>query len=113
MDGTANPKLEALARAFRKEKGEVYIGVDAWNHLEALAGDTMSRFLELYVRGPIQDLLDKAGDRLLEFTATWEEKTVKLRIGSDVLHINRHPDLASNVDEDPLPNDVDAIIPGP
>ena len=62
MDSTPNPKLTALIKAFRGQNGEVYVGEAAWEHLEELAGATMSRFLERYVRTPIQDLLDKAGE---------------------------------------------------
>lgn len=113
MDGTANPKLEALAREFRKQKGEVYIGREAWDHLESLAGDTMTRFLELYVRGPIQDLLDKAGDELLDFKATWNEEWLEIDIGGEALHITRQPGVTSEIEEDQMPNDADSIVPGP
>ncbi len=113
MDGTANPKLEALANEFRKQKGEVYIGTDAWDHLESLAGDTMTRFLELYVRRPIQDLLDKAGDRLLDFKANWSEESIDIQIGGEVLHIPREPGVASEIDEDQMPSDADSMVPGP
>lgn len=113
MDGTSNPKLDALASAFRKQKGEVFIGSDAWDHLESLAGRTMSRFLELYVRGPIDDLLDKAGDRLLDFSAKCNEESIDLNIGDEVLHVVREPDAAAETDEDPIPSDADTLVPGP
>jgi hypothetical protein len=113
MDGTPNPKLDALAAAFRKQKGEVYIGSDAWDHLENLAGRTMSRFLELYVRGPIDDLLEKVGDRLLDFSAKCNEESIDLNIGDEVLHVPREPEVASESDEDQIPSDADSLVPGP
>lgn len=113
MDSTPNPKLDALARAFRKQKGEVYVGADAWNHLEELAGETMSRFLELYVRGPMQDILDEAGDRLLDLRARWTETSIDIEVGEEVLHIARDPGTASDLDEDQMPSDCDTLVPGP
>jgi hypothetical protein len=60
FDGTENPKLRDLKAAFLREGGQVHIGVDAWAHLDQMAGKTMATFLERYVRVPIQELLDDA-----------------------------------------------------
>ena len=57
LDPTPNPKLEELRKKFVTEGGEVYIGPAAWQHFASLAGQTMSRFLDLYVHAPIQALL--------------------------------------------------------
>ncbi len=57
LDPTPNPKLTELAAAFENERGERYIGDDAWKHLEEAAGRTMSVFLEKYVRQPITEML--------------------------------------------------------
>jgi len=112
MDATANPKLEALAEAFLKQKGEVYIGQAAWDHLEGLAGHTMSKFLELYVRGPIQSLLEDAGDTLLDLSAYWHEEAIDIEIGDEVLHIDRLAEIVDDAEEDEMPSDADDLVPG-
>ncbi len=105
MDGTPNPKLEALAQAFRGQEGEVYIGADAWKHLDQVAGATMSRFLDNYVRAPIEDLLAKASDALPDMTARWREDSIDIQIAGDTLRINR--DVGpSDEDGDAIPEDM-------
>jgi hypothetical protein len=73
----------------------------------------MSRFLELYVRGPMQDILEEAGDRLLDLRARWTEKSIDIDVGEEVLHIARDPGAASDLDEDQMPSDSDTLVPGP
>lgn len=50
LDPTPNPRLQDLSRAFKTVGGLVYIGDDAWGHLEERAGATMAVFLENYVK---------------------------------------------------------------
>jgi hypothetical protein len=59
LDGTQNPKLQALEAAFLAQQGEVYLGVDAWAHLDGIAGPTMGSFLGKYIRQPLQSLTYK------------------------------------------------------
>lgn len=44
LDPTPNPKLTELSRVFASAGGEVYIGAEAWKHLDIEAGPTMARF---------------------------------------------------------------------
>jgi hypothetical protein len=113
MDGTRNPKLAALEAAFRKQRGEVYIGEDAWTHLESLAGPTMSKFIERYVRGPIQTLLAQGEKPLLELRAVFEQNAVDIALGNEHLHILRSTPAATDDAEDPMPSDADDAMPGP
>ena len=112
MDGTPNPKLSALAAAFLKQKGEVYVGDKAWAHRESHAGKTMSAFLERYVRGPIQKLLGEAEKPLLDFTAKLRPEMIEIGIGSETLRIDRHVDPSFTVASDAMPADADDVIPG-
>ena len=56
LDPTPNPKLDELRKVFLENNGLVFIGDEAWQHLDAEAGPTMATFLEKYVRKPISDL---------------------------------------------------------
>jgi hypothetical protein len=112
MDGTRNPKLDALEAAFKKQKGDVYIGEQAWRHLESLAGDTMSKFIDRYVRGPIQSLLHEGEQPLLELRAKFGPEIIDIALGSEILHILRSPPEPTEDGEDEMPGDADAMIPG-
>lgn len=91
LDSTPNPKLEELGQAFLDAKGEVYKGTDAWDHLDSLAGKTMSRFLDKYVRGPIGQLIHEAPEVLPKMTASMSGGNVVIRIGNEALRIARKP----------------------
>ncbi len=112
MDSTANPKLDALIRAFREQKGEVFVGDAAWAHLEDVAGDTMSTFLEKYVRMPIQDLLNHAKAELPELNAKWTEHSIDIGIAGETLSIAREPEPSED-EADAMPEDADDEIGSP
>ena len=112
MDGTRNPKLNALEAAFKKQKGEVYIGERAWSHLESLAGQTMAKFVERYVRGPIQTLLAEGDKPLLDLHARLQPDAIDIGLGRETLHISRGKPRPTDDAEDAMPPDADDAIPG-
>jgi hypothetical protein len=111
LDPTPNPKLTELRRAFLEAKGEVYIGSDAWKHLEVTAGETMSTFIQKYVREPIQSLLKESPENLPDMHLALKEGRLLIGVGRELLEIKRAPtaDLDSGVDS--LPDDVDNHFP--
>lgn len=112
LDGTPNPKLDELVKVFLREGGQAYVGNDAWQHLDEAAGDTMSVFLDRYVRRPMQSLLDEAPERLPDLTASMASDSITIRVGDDELRIVREA-VSSEECEERLPDDVDDGIPGP
>jgi len=111
LDATPNPKLAELSKAFLSQGGEVYVGDKAWKHLDDLAGPTMSRFLDKYVRGPINNLIDEATDQLPEMEARMEDGNIAIRVGDELLRISRR-EQPSEEDEQAIPDDVTDEIPG-
>lgn len=113
LDPTQNPKLTELSKEFKAQKGEVYVGGDAWAHLEEKAGPTMAKFLEKYVRAPLQSLLKEAPEQLPDLLLQAAESTIIIAIGDEKLTIHRNPkkQLASGLDQ--LPADADSDIPVP
>jgi hypothetical protein len=109
LDPTKNDKLTALSTAFKAQRGEVYVGQNAWDHLEAQAGSTMSQFIEKYVRTPMESLLNEApsSDELPDFEAKMKPNEVILKIGNEKLRIPRCPNPDLQTGADPLPEDVD------
>lgn len=112
LDSTANPKLDELERAFRDSGGEVFKGDEAWAHLDTVAGPTMSRFLDQYVRGPLDSLISEVPSSLPRLVATMSDDSIDIEIGADVLHILRRPGIPGDDAHDAAPDDADDTIPG-
>ncbi len=68
--------------------GETFIGQQAWQHLEAVAGEPM--FLRLYVHTPIQSLLKAVPDTLAPITMRTSATHLYITIGDDTLTISRN-----------------------
>jgi hypothetical protein len=89
FDPTPNSKLDELSRAFNEAGGAVYIGEDAWAHLDEKAGRTMATFIEKYVRGPIGDLIAAAPDPLPDITFSNLGAELRIKVGDEVLVVPR------------------------
>ncbi|MCI3943565.1 hypothetical protein BW686_03505 [Pseudomonas syringae] len=108
LDPTMNPRLEVLQKAFEAKGGRAYLGEDAWAHLEEQAGDVMSRFIEKYVRRPIEAIsLFEMGDDganknidLLDLHASVQKNRIFFRLGSHERTIIRHEDPSLSTDDD-------------
>jgi hypothetical protein len=101
LDPTPNPKLDELVRTFLDADGEVYIGEDAWGHLENVAGPTMARFLEKYVRRPIEDVLQHTPTELPPMTFSIDDTCFMVSAGGDSFESPRESLVE---DEDPQEN---------
>jgi hypothetical protein len=113
LDPTPNPKLAELRQKFLQQDGEVYIGPDAWEHLEREAGETLGMFLEKYVRFPLQELLSAAPTTLPLFTAQMVDGNMRFSVGDEIIEIERIGDDPALVGDSPdLPDDVDETLPG-
>lgn len=113
LDGTENNKLTQLAQRFQVHGGEVYIGVEAWRHLKTVAGTTMAKFLEKYVRAPLTNLLDQEPEQLLPFSSKVAGNTITLAVGDELLTIERLPAPEAAPEEDQMPADVTDHLPEP
>lgn len=111
LDPTENDKLTALQDAFAAVGGESYVGEDAWKHLDSQAGDTMTMFLEKYVRGPIDDLLKNAPSELPDITFRQRTDEIEICIGKEK-HVIPRESQNEYDDDDVLPDDVDEELPG-
>ena len=112
LDATPNPKLSELCRAFESEHGEVYVGEAAWKHLNEMAGSTMAEFLERYVYGPTQMLLEETPRRLPTLTLRMGSEDVSVGVGEESFSIVREIEGEAD-DVASLPDDVDEEAPGP
>ena len=84
---TPSQKLTELRAAFLSAAGEVYVGQEAWAHLEGLAGSTMARFLERYVHAPLEALLDEEPAELPDLLLAMSPERVTIRVGKEEFSI--------------------------
>ena len=111
FDSTENPKLTELCKVFKEFGGEVHVGEDAWAHLEREAGQVMSVFIEMYVRNPIQSILEYIeNDDLNPLTLTRKTSSINISIGDETLEIHRTDGIDDSKPD--LPADVDDSTPG-
>ena len=106
LDPTPNAKLSELSEAFVGAGGEVHVGRDAWEHLGALAGPTMARFLEKYVHDPLAQLLQEEPVELPDLLLSMSPNQLTVGVGDERFSIVRGSQ-ASTDDEPQLPDDVD------
>ena len=109
LDPTPSKKLTELRAAFLSAEGEVYVGQEAWAHLEGLAGSTMARFLRRYVHDPLDALLDEEPAELPDLLLVMGPERVMIRVGEEEFSITRAPQ-AGDDEKPPLPDDVDEQV---
>ena len=102
LDPTPNPKLTDLSNAFAGAGGVVYTGEEAWAHLEEEAGGTMAKFLETYVRSPLDDLLNSAPVDLPDLTLSMQADAVLFNIGTVEYSVPREPTADPEADQSRL-----------
>ncbi|NOD32830.1 restriction endonuclease [Ruegeria atlantica] len=112
LDGTLNPKLTELSRAFRDNGGEVFVGDAAWEHLDDIAGGTMSVFIDNYVREPLDHLFDELPKELPQLVLEHTDQGITIRVGEDELAIHRDVVIGEGDDRDTTPNDLFDSLPG-
>lgn len=112
LDPTRNPKLTELASAFRENGGEVYIGQEAWRHLEVTAGPTLGRFLETYVHGPIADLLAELPEEMPELILNMTDDLLTISVEGEVFSMKRSQPQITEVAEieGEMPDNTDEEI---
>ena len=110
FDGIDNPKLSELSDAFLKHSGQVYVGEDAWTHLESEAGPTMGIFVDKYIRSPLDDLLAQTPTDLPSVTLLIQPDIINIHIGTEELRVDR-VGLVPPINFQ-MPNDVDTSLPG-
>lgn len=109
LDPTMNPRLKELQSAYESRGGHAYLGEAAWQHLEDEAGETMAKFIETYVRQPINainqferqvDMEGRTRLNLLPLHASYSVDELTIKLGEFERRIPRRedPGLAEDTD---------------
>lgn len=117
LDPTMNPRLEDLQAAYEAKGGRAYLGEDAWKHLEEDAGEVMSKFIEKYVRRPIEVISQFENEcnlrpsrkriNLLDICASYQDDQVVIQLGGHRREIQRRedPSLLEEASEEAINED--------
>lgn len=114
LDPTDDPKLDELQRKFLYVGGKSYVGDDAWRHLKEKAGRSMGRFIDKYVRGPLDDLLaaTRDADGLPKFSVEMHSNSVVFQLGETEVRFERTEASDADEERDTIPDDVADQLPG-
>ena len=69
----------------------MYVGDDAWRHLDEAAGETMAVFLEKYVRVPIAEVLDNTPTALPRIAFRMDEAAFVVESQGHCVEYRREP----------------------
>lgn len=100
LDPTPSTRLAELAAEFVVYGGKAYIGPEAWNHLEEKGGAVMGKFVERYVRVPLEQV-DSTVATLLPLSITDNGSSISIQLGTQHFSIPRaRPELQIEDDEE-------------
>lgn len=100
LDPTPSSRLEDLSAEYTKYSGTAHVGSAAWSHIVEKAGGVMGRFVENYVRVPLEQV-DKSADTLQPLSITDNGNTITVRLGIQEFVIARaRPELQIEVVDD-------------
>ena len=101
LDPTPSTRLEDLSAEYAKYGGTAHIGSNAWSHIEEKAGAVMGRFVEQYIRVPLENV-DKSSGTLQPLSIADNGNTLSVRLGSQEFIVARaRPELQLEaVDDD-------------
>jgi hypothetical protein len=79
LDPTSSTRLTLLAQVFEYNNGIVYIGDQAWSHLEEKSGKIMSHFIDNYIKPPLKTINDFDTSKLSSVKLTWENDKIVIQ----------------------------------
>ncbi|MEP7169590.1 MAG: restriction endonuclease [Bacteroidota bacterium] len=89
LDPTSSNRLTELAQVFKNNKGIVYIGEQAWKHLEDKSGKIMSHFIDNYIKPPLKTINDFDTSKLSSIKLTWGDDKIIIQGDSKSYPIDR------------------------
>ncbi len=89
LDPTSSNRMVELRSVFLAEGGEVYVGDAAWAHIKERAGHTMARFVENYIKPPLDAASEFETTQLAPMSLTWALNEVVIRLGEREYRIPR------------------------
>lgn len=98
LDPTPSNRLTELKQAFLDNKGIVYIGEEAWLHLEEKSGNIMSHFVDNYIKPPLEAINDFDTSSLSSIKLTWDKDKILIKGESGEYFIKRDNKESEEID---------------
>lgn len=89
LDPTPSSRLSELTNAFKTSGGHVFIGEEAWDHMDQQAGEIMSVFLEKYIRPPLAAMSHLDKQTIQSMHLRWTNNSVVLETSDEKYEIPR------------------------
>ena len=96
LDPTTSVRLTELRQAFENNDGKVYIGQEAWKHLEAKSGEIMSHFINNYIKPPLQTIYEFDTSNLNSIKLTWGNDKIVIQGDTTKYEIDRGEELSDD-----------------
>jgi hypothetical protein len=94
LDPTSSIRLTELAQVFKNNKGIVYVGEQAWKHLEDKSGKIMSHFIDNYIKPPLKTINDFDTSKLSSIKLIWDNDKIVLQGDTKKYKIERGQELS-------------------
>lgn len=98
LDPTSSARLTELTKVFKSYQGEVFIGEQAWKHLEEKSGKIMSHFIDNYIKPPLKTINAFDTSKLSSINLTWENDKIVIQGDTKTYSIERGTELPDNGD---------------
>lgn len=89
LDPTPSNRLTELSQTFLDNEGVVYIGEDAWSHLEEKSGDIMSHFIDNYIKPPLEAINEFDTSSLSSIKLTWDNDKILIKGDLNEYYVKR------------------------
>ena len=93
LDPTPSHRLEELESAFLAAGGSCFKGQEAWEHMEDAAGKVVSKFIDKYIKPPLEAFENAYCPTPSKMTLSWSSKHVEIAAGDDRYVIARSEEL--------------------
>lgn len=92
LDPTTSTRFVQLSDLFLSLGGLVFVGEEAWRHIEERAGPIMARFVENYIKPALDAASEFDTSQVQPISMTWTADSVVIRIGPTEHRIHRSLD---------------------
>lgn len=89
LDPTPSNRLTELAQVFKNNNGLVYIGTQAWEHLEEQSGEIMSHFIDNYIKPPLKAINEFDTSKISSIKLTWDNDKITIQGDTNEYVIDR------------------------
>lgn len=96
LDPTPSNRLTELAQVFKNNNGLVYIGEQAWKHLEDKSGKIMSHFIDNYIKPPLKTINEFDTSKLSSIKLTWDNDKIVIQGETKKYKIKRGEELSDD-----------------